>query len=83
MAATAVTGASREPALQIALAHFLFNAFAVDRRLRRAVATAAAAPGRRLDRGAGAERKGLALAYVLAVFFAVPALLTVATLRLF
>ncbi len=83
MAATAVTGASREPALQIALAHFLFNAFAV--------AVVYGVPWlRRLPlRGAGwiaelgAERKGLALAWVLAVFFAVPALLTVATLRLF
>ncbi len=83
MAATAVTGASREPALQIALAHFLFNAFAVG--------VVYGVPWlRRLPlRGAGwiaelgAERKGLALAYVLAVFFAVPALLTVATLQLF
>lgn len=83
MAATAVTGASREPALQIALAHFLFNAFAV--------AVVYGVPWlRRLPlRGAGwiadlgAERKGLALAWVLAVFFAIPALLTVATLRLF
>lgn len=83
MAATAVTGVNREPALQIALAHLLFNVFAV--------AVVYGVPWlRRLPlRGAGwiaelgAERKGLALAYVLAVFFAVPALLTVATLRLF
>ena len=83
MAATAVTGASREPALQIALAHLLFNAFAVT-----VVYGVPWLRGLPL-RGAGwiaelgAERKGLALAWVLAVFFAVPALLTVATLRLF
>ena len=83
LAATAVMGGNREPALQIALAHFLFNVFAVT--------VVYGVPWlRRVPlRGAGwiaelgAERKGLALAYVLAVFFAVPAILTFVTLRLF
>ena len=83
MAATAVTGENRDPALQIALAHFLFNVFAVA--VVYGVPWLRGAP----LRGAvwiadiGAERKGLALAWVLAVFFAVPAVLTVVTLRLF
>ena len=83
MAATAVSGEAREPALQIALAHFIFNLFAV--------AVVYGVPWlRRLPlRGAGwiadlgTERKGLALAYVFAVFFAVPAVLAFVTLRLF
>lgn len=83
MAATAVSGEAREPALQIALAHFVFNLFAV-------VVVYGVPWLRRLPlRGAawiadlGTERKGLALAYVVAVFFAVPALLAFVTLRLF
>lgn len=83
MAATAVSGEAREPALQIALAHFIFNLFAV--------AVVYGVPWLRglPLRGAGwiadlgTERKGLALAYVVAVFFAVPAVLAFVTLRLF
>ena len=83
MAATAVTGGNREPALQIALAHFLFNVFAVT--VVYGVPWLRRMPLRGADWIAefGAERKGLAIAYVLAVFFAVPAILTALTLRLF
>ena len=83
MAATAVTGGNREPALQIALAHFLFNVFAVT--VVYGVPWLRRVPLRGADWIAeiGAERKGLAIAYVLAVFFAVPAILTALTLRLF
>ena len=83
MAATAVSGGNREPALQIALAHFLFNVFAVA--VVYGVPWLRRVPLRGADWIAdlGAERRGLAFAYVLAVFFAVPAILTVVTLRLF
>ncbi len=83
MAATAVSGGYREPALQIALAHFLFNVFAVT--VVYGVPWLRQVPLRGADwiANLGAKRKGLAVAYVLAVFFAVPAILTVVTLRLF
>ena len=75
LAATAITGATHAVAHQIAIAHFLYNLLGVIviygvPWLRR-VPTAGAEWIARL----GSERKWLAVAYILCVFFGVPAAL--------
>ena len=83
LAATAVTGGNRTTALQIALAHFLYNMLGVAvvygvpwlRRLP--------VDGAQWIAALGSERRGLALAYTLSVFFIVPGLLTFVSLRFF
>ena len=83
LAATAVTGGDKATALQIAFAHFLYNLLGVivvyGIPWLRSLPVAGALWVARL----GATRKGLALAYTLSVFFVLPAVLTVVSLRLF
>ena len=83
LAATSVAGGNRATALQIALAHLLYNLLGVMvvygvpwlRRLP--------VEGAQWIAALGSERKGLALAYTLSVFFVLPGLLTFVSLRFF
>ena len=75
IAATAITGATHAIAHQIAIAHFLYNLLGVvviySIPWLRLIPTAGAEWIARL----GSKRKGLAVAYMLSVFFGVPGLL--------
>ena len=72
LAATAITGATHAVAHQIALAHFLYNLLGViviySIPWLRRIPMAGAEWIARL----GSERKGLAVAYILSVFFGIP-----------
>ena len=72
LAATAITGATRDIAHQIAIGHFLYNLLGVvvvyGIPWLREVPIAGAEWIARL----GSERKGLAISYILSVFFGVP-----------
>ena len=72
LAATAITGATHAVAHQIAIAHFLYNLLGViviySIPWRQRIPMAAAEWIARL----GSERKGLAIAYILSVFFGIP-----------
>ncbi len=83
LAATAVVGGNKTTALQIALAHFLYNLIGVVVVYGTPWLRRVPLHGAQWIAEIGPERKGLALAYILSVFFAIPAVLTVATLRLF
>ena len=75
LAATAITGATHAVAHQIAIAHFLYNLLGVvviySIPWLRGIPMAGAEWIARL----GSERKGLAVAYILSVFFGVPGVL--------
>ena len=75
LAATAITGATHVVAHQIAIAHFLYNLLGViviyGIPWLRGIPIAGAEWIARL----GSERKGLAIAYILSVFFGVPGVL--------
>ena len=75
LAATAVTGGNQALAIQIAIAHFLFNLMGVS--LIYGIPALRDIPIRCANAMAniGAERKGLALAYVFGLFFVLPGLL--------
>ena len=78
LAATAITGATHAAAHQIAIAHFLYNLLGVmviySIPWLRRIPTAGAEWIARL----GSERKGWAVAYIVCVFFGVPAALVFA-----
>ena len=75
LAATAITGATHAVAHQIAIAHFLYNLLGVvliySIPWLRRIPMAGAEWIARL----GSQRKGLAVAYILSVFFGVPGVL--------
>ena len=82
LAATAITGATHAVAHQIAIAHFLYNLLGVvvvySVPWLRGIPVAGAEWIARL----GSERRGLAVAYILCVFFGVPGLLVLASIWL-
>ncbi|MCY4395695.1 MAG: Na/Pi symporter [Rhodospirillaceae bacterium] len=79
LAATAITGATHEAAHQIAIAHFLYNLLGViviySIPWLREIPIAGAEWIARL----GSERKSLAVAYILSVFFGIPSALVFVT----
>ena len=84
LAATAVTGAAAVPALQIALVHLLYNLigvvtiFLLPHWLR--ATTVSEFPIRCSEwlAGVAAQRKSVALAYILGTFFVVPGIMVFA-----
>ncbi|MCE2493844.1 MAG: Na/Pi symporter [Alphaproteobacteria bacterium] len=82
LAAMAITGATHAVAHQIAIAHFLYNLLGVvviySVPWLRGIPVAGAEWIARL----GSERRGLAVAYILCVFFGVPGLLVLANIWL-
>ena len=83
LAATTVTGENKVTALQIALAHFLYNSMGVVTVYGVPWLRSLPLGGAQWIANLASERKGLALVYILLVFFAVPGVLPIVGVRYF
>ena len=82
LAATAITGATHAVAHQIAIAHFLYNLLGVVVVYSVPWLRGIPVAGAEWIAQLGSERRGLAVAYILCVFFGVPGLLVLASIWL-
>ena len=78
-----VTGGNHSAALQIALAHFLYNLLGVAVIYGLPWLRGLPLMGAQSIAALGSRRKGLAIAYILSAFFVIPGILAFVTVRFF
>ena len=83
LAATVVTDGNQTAALQIALAHFLYNLLGVAVIYGLPWLGGLPLMGAQWLADLGSRRKGLAIAYILSAFFIIPGILAFATVKFF
>ncbi len=83
LAATVGTGGNQTAALQIALAHFLYNLLGVVVIYGLPWLRGLPLMGAQWLADLGSKRKGLAIAYILSAFFVIPGILAFVTVRFF